>query len=86
MAGVRLLGLTIVVAAAMFLIWMSPRILAEGHGDTGKAVLVATVAVFSIAAKDLTEGLKRDITEFITSLRQQRRPGDIGDVQEKEDA
>lgn len=78
--AVRALALMASLGAAILLIWLSPGILTADAGDTAKALLVATVAIFSLAAKDMSEGIKRDLTEFITALRSakaspQEKPG-----------
>ena len=69
---VRALALTASLGSAILLIWLSPGILTADAGDTAKALLVATVAIFSLAAKDMSEGIKRDLTEFVAALRSAR--------------
>ena len=65
----RLWGLALALAGALGVLYLAPSILIEGTGDTAKALLVAVVTVFGLVAKDMSEGLKRDYTEFVISLR-----------------
>ena len=68
----RTIGLLAAFSGILALLLFAERIIGEtGGGDTVKTVLGAAIAVFAGAALQLANGLGRDYTEFITSMRQQ---------------
>ncbi len=66
----RTLGLMAAFGGILALLLFAERIIGEtGGGDTVKTVLGAAIAVFAGAALQLANGLGRDYSEFIISLR-----------------